>query len=396
VNATTNKKFEITRQQQQHSIATPSTIMDSTAPRKAGQHLSDIDIAKILALDKVKTSQRKIASLVKCCKSAIQHTLATYRFENFQGRNPRREYHRNTTEHEDQYIERTLKQNYDLPLHDITNIISNNIGQSISQTTVRRRRSEAGLGSYIAAKKPGLRPENVEARLNWAIAHKDWTVDDWRRVIWSDESSIWVGVNPRRQWVIRLPGERLNRKYVKKTFKSAQVKVMVWACFTGERLGPLIVCEEGGIGASEYEDILYDGLFSLIDDLLQPPEDPETIQVADKNTFVFMHDNAPCHKATCIHEFLEENRVPVMEWPPQSPDLNPIENLWTEFKERFYKRFLELFNHSSKSLEARYRYGEVLQDVWYTQGMELVDALINSMPKRCQKVIEANGGWTKY
>ena len=71
---------------------------------------------------------------------------------------------------------------------------------------------------------------------------------------------------------------------------------MVWACFTGERLGPLIVCDDGGIGADEYEDILYDGLFSLIDDLLEPPEDPGTIQVVDQNTFLLMQDNAPCHE----------------------------------------------------------------------------------------------------
>jgi len=73
--------------------------------------------------------------------------------------------------------------------------------------------------------------------------------------------------------------------------KSAHVRVMVWACFTGDRLGPLIVCDEGGIGGDEYEDILYYGLFSLIDDILQPPDD-DTIQVADENTFLFMQDNA--------------------------------------------------------------------------------------------------------
>ena len=102
---------------------------------------------------------------------------------------------------------------------------------------------------------------------------------------------------------------------------------MVWGCFTGERLGPLIVYDDGGIGADEYEDILYDGLFSLIDDLLEIPEDEEEVQVADQNTFLFMQDNAPCHKATEILKFLAENHVPVMAWPPQSPDLNPIENL---------------------------------------------------------------------
>ena len=101
---------------------------------------------------------------------------------------------------------------------------------------------------------------------------------------------------------------------------------MVWAYFSGDRLGPLIVCDEGGIGGNEYEDILYSRLFSLIDNILQLPES-DTIQIADKNTFLFMQDNALCHKAECILKFLAENHVPVMEWPAQSPNLNPLENL---------------------------------------------------------------------
>ena len=168
---------------------------------------------------------------------------------------------------------------------------------------------------------------------------------------------------------------------------------MVWACFTAESLGPLVVCDEGGIGANEYEDIIYDGLFSLIDDLLTPPEDPETIRVANENTFLSMQDNAKCHKAQEVLNFLEENQVPVLKWPAQSPDL---ENLWTEFKAAFHKRFVELFNHPSKSLDARYRYGEALNEVWYTMGQDLVDRLIESMPRRVQAVIEAHGGWINY
>ena len=146
---------------------------------------------------------------------------------------------------------------------------------------------------------------------------------------------------------------------------------MVWACFTGDRLGPLVFCNQGRFGADEYEDILYDRLFSLIDDISQPAES-DTIQVADENTFVFMQDNAPYHKAECLLEFLAENHVPMMEWPAQSPDLNPIENLSTDFKIRFYQRFIELFNYAAKSFEARYRYAEDLQEVCYDQGMGMV------------------------
>ena len=214
-----------------------------TVPRAGGKHLTDIDIAKILGLNKGLLPQRQIAALMKCSQKAVQHTLATYVFETFQGKNPRCEYKQKTTKREDRYIERALQQNSFLPLKDITNIL----GHQISEITLRRRRSQAGLESHIAAQKPELRAENVVKRLEWAINHKDWTVEDWKRVIWSDESSIWVGVNPCRQWVIRPPGERLNPKYAKKTFKSAQVKVMVWACFTGERLGPLVVCDRGGL-----------------------------------------------------------------------------------------------------------------------------------------------------
>src|SRR5436305_5509405 len=102
---------------------------------------------------------------------------------------------------------------------------------------------------------------------------------------------------------------------------------MVWGCFTDERLGPLIVYDDGGIRADEYEDILYNGLFSLIDDLLEISEDKEEVQIADENIFLFMQDNVPYYKATAILEFLQENQVPVMTWPLQSPDLNSIENL---------------------------------------------------------------------
>lgn len=370
-------------------------MTSTTDDRKSGKHLSDVDIGKILGLAKALMPQRKIATLMKCSRRAVQNILANHLFETFQGLGSRREYQRKTTEREDRYIERALKQNMSLPLKDITNIVNNN-GIPISMATLRRRRSEAGLGSYVAAEKPALRPENIAKRLEWAIKYKNWTVEDWKRVIWSDETSIWIGVNPRRQWVIRPQGERLNPKYVKKTFKEKRVKVMVWGCFCGDRIGPLIVCDEEAIDRDEYEDILYDGLFSLIDDLLNPPEDPTTIHVGTPDSYIFMQDNAPCHKANEVLEFLAENLVPIMQWPPQSPDLNPIENLWVQLKDAFYKRFIELFSHPSKSLEARYRYGEVLQEVWYNQGQELIDALINSMPERVQAVIETNGGWTKY
>ena len=58
------------------------------------------------------------------------------------------------------------------------------------------------------------------------MRYKDGTAEDWKRVV-----RVYGLVS------IRVAGERLNPKYVKKIFKSAQLEVIVWACFTGEKLG---------------------------------------------------------------------------------------------------------------------------------------------------------------
>lgn len=121
---------------------------------------------------------------------------------------------------------------------------------------------------------------------------------------------------PRCQWVIRPTGERLDPKYVK-TFKENRVTVMVWACFAGEKLGSSIVCENEGIRAKECEDILYDGLFSLIYDLLEPSEDPGTIQVATEDIYILMQDNASCHRSNEVLQFLEKHSA-------SAPQIHPF------------------------------------------------------------------------
>ena len=101
---------------------------------------------------------------------------------------------------------------------------------------------------------------------------------------------------------------------------------MIWGCFSDTRIGSLLTFEQGGIRADDYIEILYDGPLSMVNDLLQPLEDSDTIQVTDEHIFLFIYNNASCHKMEEMHEPLQEN-IPVMIWPANSPDLNPIKNL---------------------------------------------------------------------
>ena len=171
-------------------------------------------------------------------------------------------------------------------------------------------------------------------------------------VIWSDESLIRIGHDSRRRRIIHPTGKGLQEQYLLPSFKSNQVTIMVWAFFCGERIGPILTLNKGGISTVEYMDILSDGLMPMIDDLLEQPSDQDTIRVADENMLVFMEDNAPCHRDHRVSKFLEERGIPIMDWPPQSPDLNPLENVWPDLKHRFHKRFVELGRYPSTSSDA--------------------------------------------
>ena len=85
--------------------------------------------------------------------------------------------------------------------------------------------------------------------------------------------------------------------------------------------------------------------------------------------------------------FLEESDLQVMNWPSQSPDLNPIENLWHILKVKFHERYTDLHCSFSKSQGAIDKYGDILRQVWSELNPTVVSNLIRSMPGRVQAVI---------
>lgn len=100
-----------------------------------------------------------------------------------------------------------------------------------------------------------------------------------------------------------------------------------------------------------------------------------------------------CHKAQEVLDFLADIRHAITSAITRP---HPLENLWSGFKDRFHERYIELSDAPSKCMDARHRYPELLKEVCYERGQELMDKLIASMPPRCQLVIEAKELWMKY
>jgi transposase len=103
---------------------------------------------------------------------------------------------------------------------------------------------------------------------------------------------------------------------------------------------------------------------------------------------MFMHDGAPCHRAGIAKGFFEEEGITLMDWPACSPDLNPIENIWSRLKRAINNR--ETIPKNKEELI------QAIQEEWEHIGVEHFNDMIASMPDRMEACIAANGGHTKW
>lgn len=105
--------------------------------------------------------------------------------------------------------------------------------------------------------------------------------------------------------------------------------------------------------------------------------------------YIFQQDKAAIHTAKLTIAFLADHNIPLLEdWPPCSPDLNPIENVWGLLAKNVYK--------NGRQFESVKHLRDALISEWNKIDQESLQSFINSMPRRIQQVILNKGGNTNY
>lgn len=195
-------------------------------------------------------------------------------------------------------------------------------------------------------------------------------------MIWSDESKFNIFGSNGRQWCWRQVGEPLRDAHVMPTVKHGGGSIMVWGCISWEGVGNWKLIE-GKMTKCVYREILQQELLDTI-----------SKHGLDESTVVFQQDNDPKHNSILLREWFSEQGFSVMRWPPQSPDLNPIEHVWNEVDRR-----LRRLKHPPTSKKDLW---EKICRVWEGIEVDFVRKLINTMPDRCVDVVHAKGGFTLW
>ena len=168
--------------------------------------------------------------------------------------------------------------------------------------TVQRTLKNLGYASKKPIRKPIMSEKQVNARYNWCIQNRK---RNWGNVVFSDESTFQLTRNTIKAWC-------KNKRIIKPIAKHC-VRLHVWGEFWSGGKLPIFIFKEN-MDSKCFQNILATNYLPFIS---QHP----------KQKFILQMDNDPKHKSKSTQKFMQDNKINLIDWPSNSPDLNPIENV---------------------------------------------------------------------
>ena len=258
----------------------------------------------------------------------------------------------------------------------------------VSEDTLLHELQKLNLNHRIERKKPYLRPAQKEARLAFAEKYGSWGFEEWSRVIFTDEMAMQTGSNDGKVYVWRSPEEEYLEDCVAPTHIPGFKRVKIWGGIRHGKLSKLVIInediEKGRKMDAEFylKEIMDKEMFNF---WMEAMEDCGHVFV--------MEDGAPCHMGVA-----SMRRKQLMEdgwegwgpgtWPSNSPDLNPIENVWRMLKCAVRKR--QPPPRTEKEL------ADALLEEWEKLDMDKINGIILTMPNRLAEVKQVKGGSIPY
>ena len=247
-----------------------------------------------------------------------------------------------------------------------------------SKSTVRRTILKAKHLKYMKLKKkPPLNMVRKQLRLDFAKAHMAWSAVDnndpgeWKKVVFTDEKKFNLdGPDGYNYYFHDLRKEErfLSRHH------SREGGVMVWGAISYYGIIDLKVVDTRMTGLS------YKALLELCF--------PKLSETFGPLSWILQHDNAPIHTAKVVKDMLSSKNVPTLPWPPYSPDLNIIENVWGWLTRKVYE--------NGKQFETKEDLIEGIKMAWSQISLNYLESLYKSIPGRIYDVIYKQGSHTKY